>query len=209
MNWSRGLVLRNIATSLRKAKCRWKGKALGDKGGNINENAKSQKYNFFTCLIAGVFGGVFASLSIVLFIYNFIDIDFVQNAKCGQNGSFHYCFFDEAWDSGEYLSAITTFYGTIITILIGLLAVLATLAFLVVRTSAGHHAQEAMENEVERYFGSNAAVESIQRKVGQITKERVSQETKALESRLEAITVALEENGYKISGTIKDEKETD
>ncbi len=169
---------------------------------SIGVNAKAQKTTFWVCFIAGVAGGIFATLSIILSIYVFVDVDFVNNASCGSRGNFHYCFVDEAWDSGAYLSAITTFYGTIITILIGVLAILATLAFLVVRTSAGHHAQEAMEGEVERYFASNAAVVSIEGKLSALADSLVEQRTRELAVRLETIITALEEDGFDIPGTI-------
>jgi hypothetical protein len=164
--------------------------------------AKSQKINFWICFFAGVVGGIVATLGIVLMLYLFVDIDFVKNANCGAQGSFHYCFFDERWDSGEYISAITTFYGTIITILVGFLAILATLAFLVVRISAGHHAQEAMEGEVARYFASNAAVTSIEQKLGELADDIVEQRTRELAVRLETIITVLEEDGFDIPGTI-------
>jgi hypothetical protein len=170
--------------------------------GTNGANAKSQKVTFWTCFFAGVVGGIAATLAIVLALYLFVDIDFVKNASCGSKGTFHYCFFDKDWDSGEYLSAITTFYGTIITILIGFLAILATLAFLVVRVSAGHHAQEAMEGEVERYFASNAAVISIEGKLGALAETFVEQRTRELAVRLETIITVLEEDGYDIPGTI-------
>lgn len=171
-------------------------------GGSNGANAKVQKTTFLVCFFAGAAGGVIATLAVVLSIYLFVDIDFVKNASCGSKGTFHYCFFDEAWDSGEYLSAITTFYGTIITILTGFLAILATLAFLVVRTSAGHHAQEAMEGEVERYFASNAAVISIESKLGMLADSMVEARTRELAVRLETIITVLEEDGFDVPGTI-------
>ncbi|KAA3507694.1 hypothetical protein [Agrobacterium rosae] len=170
--------------------------------GTNGPNAKSQKASFWTCFFAGVAGGIAATLIIILALYLFVDVDFVKNASCGSKGTFHYCFFDEKWDSGEYLSAITTFYGTIITILIGFLAILATLAFLVVRISAGHHAQEAMEGEVERYFASNATVISIEGKLSLLADTLVEQRTRELAVRLETIITVLEEDGYDIPGTI-------
>jgi large-conductance mechanosensitive channel len=170
--------------------------------GQNGPTAKTQKAAFWVCFFAGVVGGIVATLAIVLILYLFVDIDFVKNATCGVDGKFHYCFFDKAWDSGEYLSAITTFYGTIITILIGFLAILATLAFLVVRISAGHHAQESMEGEVERYFASNAAVISIEGKLGALADTMIEQRTRELAVRLETIITVLEEDGYDIPGTI-------
>lgn len=170
--------------------------------GSNGSNARTQKITFLVCFLAGVAGGVAATLAIVLSIYSFIDIDFVTNASCGAKDNFQYCFFDEAWDSGEYLSAITTFYGTIITILIGFLAILAALAFLVVRTSAGHHAQEAMEGEVERYFASNAAVVSIEGKLSALADDVFEERSRDLAVRLETIITVLEEDGYDIPGAI-------
>lgn len=73
---------------------------------------------------------------------------------------------------------------------------------LVVRTSAGHHAQEAMEGEVERYFASNAAVVSIEGKLSALADSLVEQRTRELAVRLETIITALEEDGFDIPGTI-------
>lgn len=166
------------------------------------DSSKDQKTAYWTCFCAGIAGGILATLTVVLLLYSFVDIDFIKNSSCFSNGPLHYCFFDEKWDSGEYLSAITTFYGTIITILIGFLAILATLAFLVVKTSAGHHAKEAMEGEVERYFTSNASIILIDEKLGNLTDKFVEAKTRELAVRLETIITILEEDGYDIPGTI-------
>jgi len=170
--------------------------------GPSGQNAKSQKATFWACFAVGLAGGTVATLLIVLALYLFVDVEFVKNAKCGGTGTFQYCFFDKNWDSGEYLSAVTTFYGTIITILIGFLAILATLAFLVVRISAGHHAQEAMEGEVERYFASNSAAISIEGKLKALTDIIVEARTRELAVRLETIITVLEEDGFNVPGTI-------
>lgn len=167
-----------------------------------NNGSKGQKAAYWTCFCAGMAGGLLASLGTTLALYLFVDLDFVKNAQCGSQLGLNYCFFDEKWDSGEYLSAITTFYGTIITILTGFLAVIATLAFLVVRTSAGHHAKEAMEGEVERYFASNAAILLMETKIGALAENAVEARTRDLAVKLETVITVLEEDGYDVPGTI-------
>lgn len=59
-----------------------------------------------------------------------------------------------------------------------------------------------MEGEVERYFASNAAVLSIDKKLGELVNRRVEQTTSELAVRLETIISVLEDDGYDIPGTI-------
>jgi hypothetical protein len=78
----------------------------------------------------------------------------------------------------------------------------ATLAFLVVRTSAGHHAQEAMEDEVTKYFASNVAGAFIEEKLGALASDLVVRQTTDLQVQVETIRSVLEEDGYIIPGTL-------
>lgn len=160
---------------------------------------KEQRRTYWTCFWAGVVGGLIATICVVIMLFWFVDVDFIKNANCGSKNGFNYCFFDDKWDSGEYLSAITTFYASLITILIGLLAVLATLAFLVVRASASHQSQEVMEAEVARYFASAVAERWIDKRLSELSETKASE----LTIRLETVIAVLEEDGYDFPGVIQ------
>lgn len=174
----------------------------------------SHQKPYFVCLLAGIVGGAITILCALLIIYIFIDIDFIKNAQCSSVGRYNYCFFDSAWDSAEYLSTITSFYSSIITLLIGLLAVIATLAFLVIRASAKHHVQETLESEVQRYFETRAAsqliesqIESISKKLFDIAQKQMEEhqgeKITNVQSRLERLIEYLDEEGFVFEGTLK------
>jgi len=102
-------------------------------------------------------------------------------------------------------------------ILLGFLAVVATFAFLVIKTSTVQHAREAMESEVERYFQLqstdnliNSKLETIiEDKVVPIISKEIKEKSIEFESRIrnfemqmERLVIALDDD-YDISGTVR------
>lgn len=171
---------------------------MTDKKGKIN-NAVSA---FF-----GAVGALVALLLAFLAGYIYIDFSFLPAASCGGSENYVYCFFSENWDSETYLSVVSGFYSTIITILIFLLGAVAALAFIVIRGSALQQAEEAIEKEVDRFFETSKAEEKIHEgleKVGRI-------ELGKIEVRLEVIEIALDEADILKDGKLElvDEKKTE
>ena len=174
-------------------------------GQGVGENKKSENKNKAPRNIgASIFFGALGAFMALLFSafagYLFIDLSFLSSASCGAGDDHVYCFFDEKWDSGTYLSTITGFYSTIITLLFALLGVVAGLAFIVIRGSALQQAEESIEREVDRYFETNKAEEKIRKgleTVGSVELEKIGQ-------RLEEIEVALEEAGLLPDGSLED-----
>jgi len=107
--------------------------------------------------------GAFVALLIAAcFAYISFDFLFLTGAFCQTKGSLSVCFFDDkAWDAENYLSVITGFYSTIITVLIALLGGVAAFAFFAVRGSALQRAEEDIEKEIGQYFESEGDVPSI------------------------------------------------
>ena len=123
-------------------------------GQGVSENKKPENKNktlgnIGVSTFFGAIGAIIALLVSVFAVYLFIDLSFLSSASCGAADDYVYCFFDEKWDSGTYLSTITGFYSTIITLLIALLGVVAGLAFIVIRSSALQQAEESIEKEVD------------------------------------------------------------
>lgn len=151
--------------------------------------------------------GTFVALLLVIFAgYTFLDLSFLPASSCSKDDGLVYCFFDENWDSGTYLSVVTGFYSTIITILIALLGVVAALAYIVIRGSAFQRAEEAIEKEVDRYFERSSTEEKIHLALGKIEDARINR----IEQSIEEIEIAITEAGFEIRKRLErdDEKKT-
>lgn len=155
----------------------------------------------------GAIGSLLALFAAVAISFWFIDFSILNTASCGEIDQLVYCFFDEKWDSETYLSAITDFYSTIITIIIGLLGVVAAFSYLTIRSSTLQKTEEATEQEVRRYFETIKAEEQLYRASQRAKDSQVNE----INVRLEEIEVALYEAGILIDGELgaEDEEETD
>lgn len=167
---------------------------------------------YWSCILAGGAGALAALVFFCFFVYLFIDVSFISDAQCGDLGSTRYCFFDKDWDSSTYLSTITSFYSTLITVIVGFLAVVAAFAFLVIRSSARHHAQDAMEMEVQRFFQTASSVERISEEVRSVSRsvltEELGRQLALIQGDIETIIAVLEEGGFEMPGRIEVRDET-
>lgn len=137
----------------------------------------------------GAVGSFMAMLLTAFAVYIFIDLSFLSNASCADDQGFIYCFFDDQWDSETYLSALTGFYSTIITVLIGLMGVIAAFAFFAIRGSTLQQGEEVIEKEVDRYFKSEQSDVKLQKSIEAVGLN----ETENIKLRLEEIEIALVE----------------
>lgn len=164
------------------------------------------KANFPLNILSGAVGAIVIIFLAIFIGYKTLDISFLKTASCSEGNGIIYCFFDKKWDSETYLSVITSFYSTIITILIALLGVVAGLAYIVIRGSTLQRAEEAIEKEVDRYFETSKAEEKIHKgieKVGNIELEKIKRS-------LDEIRVSLIEAEIITDGNLEleNEKET-
>jgi hypothetical protein len=149
----------------------------------------------FLGAIAGSFISVFAIFMIGDPLF---DISFLSEKACGQPNTPKFCFVDENWDSENYLSIITEFYSTIITILIGILGVVAAFAFVVIRNSAHQWAEEVAEKAVATYLETGKA----EPKMLEWFMSSQGIHWQKLENRLATIEIALDEAEILINGVL-------
>lgn len=142
--------------------------------------------------LAGIVGALVAALAIGLIVYWWTDFRFLRQDACGVYNGAAFCVLDDRWDTETYLSTISAFYGTIITVLIGLLAFVAAFAFFAVRASALSHAEDKVAEEVHRYFSdSKSGDERITAILAELSKVR----NQSLSSRVDNIETQLSEQG--------------
>lgn len=93
-------------------------------------------------------------------IMHMVDVKFLTDVACQDFGpskyvpKFTYCFYDEEWDSETYLAAITSFYTTLITVLIALQALISWVSFIVIRNSNKQEIESEVEKELPNFFRS-------------------------------------------------------
>lgn len=142
--------------------------------------------------LAGAAGAFAAMLFVGLLIYWLTDFQFLHQDACGTYNGSTFCVLDDRWDTETYLSTISSFYGTIITVLVGLLAFVAAFAFFAVRASALSHAEEKVSEEVHRYFtDSKVGDERIRTILDELSKVR----NQSIANRVDVIETQLSEQG--------------
>lgn len=98
------------------------------------------------------------------------------------------CYFDEKWDSGTYLQTITSFYTTIITLLIAMQAIISWISFVIVKNSS----KEAIDNSVEKELPRIMEQTSTERKLQELMTNINEQTEQDLLIQLELIRRDLE-----------------
>lgn len=148
--------------------------------------------------------GAFAVLLLAVFSgYWVLDLSFLSTASCGRDDDYVYCFFDDVWDSATYLSVVTSFYSTVITVLIALMALVAGLAYIAIRNSYFQRGEETIEKEVVRFFKTDDGEMKIRK--GLKTIKEIEKEN--IDLRLDVIEVALEEAGIPFQKLRLDDEE--
>lgn len=172
----------------------------------MNEN-KISTSNIAVSIFLGGIGTFVALLIAALAAYIFIDISFLSNTGCNKGKDYVYCFFEKEWDSGTYLSTITSFYSTVITILIALLGVVAGFAIFVIRGSTLERGDEVIEKEVDRYFETDKA----KAKISDSAEKFRDAELEEIKGTLDEIRVALIEAEIMKDGNLEvgNEKKAD
>ena len=108
---------------------------------------------------------VLFALTCLVFLHAFWDVTYIDMSDCPEGIDAKYCFAAGNWDSETYLAIITDFYSVIITVLIAALGVLSVFAFLVIRGTARHHAEQELEAVVANYFATTAAELQIEKAI--------------------------------------------
>ncbi|MFC4346982.1 hypothetical protein ACFO5Q_03910 [Kordiimonas lipolytica] len=158
----------------------------------------------------GAAGSLLAVLAVFTLIAIFFDVGFLPEVLCDKKYPGRVCFYDDAWDSETYLSVITGFYGTIITILVGLLGVVAAFAFFVIRGDAIRQSEEAIEDEIKRYFSTVAAEKMVSTSLTKVAESRrteIEKQMREIHTEIDDLKLALVEAEVLIDGQLEIEDE--
>ena len=145
-----------------------------------NTNTNGNGYGFWHLIFCSVIVSILLIAFGLLITSHVVDIKFLKDTSCSKVNLLTYCFYDTKWDSGTYLSTITSFYTTLITFLIAIQALVSWLAYAVIKNSHKNHIEESIEGELPRYFSTLNARKLINLELI----EAVKQETRILEGRL-------------------------
>ena len=131
-----------------------------------------------------------------------------EAATCLPNTDGVHCIFGKDWNESGYLSIITNFYTTIITILIAVVGVISVFAFIVVRTNAAAQAREEAEQVVEEKVEAVLAGGPIRRDVDDQIEKMINRQLRLTQEgldklpeiveRLNRLDVFLEDLGYDV-----------
>lgn len=175
---------------------------------NLSGGEKRNSKNVAISTLAGAIGAIVVLVLVAFVGYLFLDLSLLSSTSCGRGDEYVFCFFDDNWDSGTYLSVITSFYSTVITVLLGLLGAVAAFTFFAIRSSAFQQAEETIANEVERFFTTDKRAKEV---IKDSLPELVEDEFKDVADRLENIETQLEEQGLLTLRTLElgDAEETE
>lgn len=108
----------------------------------------------------------FFLIIIIILAYHFIDLKFISISSCAREADYvmgRICFYSSKWDDSTYITAITSFYSTIITILISVQAIITWISFVVIKNSHKRVIEEEIRSELPNYFGKITTIEELQR----------------------------------------------
>lgn len=146
-------------------------------------------------LAVSIVGAIIVNVTIFTVVNYFFDFNFITKYNCGETLSIHYCLFNSEFNKDSYLSIISNFYNTVITVLLALSAILATLAFVVIKESAKQHTLDAVSIELEKYFAGDKSQKDIASKIESLVAEKITEIDKTNQKQFEAIRIALEDEG--------------
>ena len=150
------------------------------------------RHDVWCQILAALIGATTAFVAFALYFQHSAKFAFIDKDVCGIYGSSAYCILDADWNSSTYLSTISAFYGTIITTLVGLLALVGAFAFFAVRTSALRHAEETMHIEVLKYFTESKSGET---RLNELLDEISKVKNRSIANRLDEIETQLSDQG--------------
>ena len=144
---------------------------------------------------------VLLALTCLFFLHAFWDVTYIDMSDCPEGIDAKYCFAAGNWDSETYLAIITDFYSVIIAVLFAALGVLSVSAFLVIRGTARHLAEQELEAVVASYFATTVAERQIEKAIKAVDRRGFLK----IENAVAAIGKALEESDIKRPPRVEDE----
>lgn len=172
--------------------------------------------NFRIFLIAIVSNALTITI-LLLVCFIFFDAKFIslETCKLESNPNFkNFCFYSEKWNESTYISAVTSFYSTVITILVSLQALITWLSFIVIKNSHKNHIETEIQSNLPRLLNdslnkketkdliSNEIEILVSNIIDEKNKELII-ENNSLNERIEKITEFLENEGFEIQSFLE------
>ncbi|MCL4069322.1 hypothetical protein M3484_22445 [Pseudomonas sp. GX19020] len=105
----------------------------------------------FFCVVVSLI----SSFAVAYGFYAFMSESvFYSNESCYEAKKFQFCYFGEAkvWSDSSYLQTITGFYSSVITVLIGIIAIVATVGAYTIKSSLKAQAEQELPTLIDGYF---------------------------------------------------------
>lgn len=127
-----------------------------------------------------MFGALFACTVFSIIVYFKTDFALLDADFCGKRFDWVLCYASAEWNEETYLATITSFYETIIVVLLALLTALAFFSFVIIRSDTKEWVFEGVNSQFEIFTRST----ELQDRLEKATKESL-EELDARVSRLE------------------------
>lgn len=141
-----------------------------------------------------------------LFVYHMVDFKFLANTSCHQVNDwkflpeFTYCFYSDKWNEETYLSSISSFYSTLITVLIAFQALISWVSFVVIRNSNKHEIESEVEKELPHYFKTKESDRVLREALESISEKVALEAAKALREAEDDAVETLQKEIYEKMG---------
>ncbi|WP_444451433.1 hypothetical protein ACTTAI_10630 [Rhodobacter capsulatus] len=136
-----------------------------------------------TIFLSSVFGAVTAFFVVYCFYVSMVHPIFGHNENCTlANGGYHCIFLrDKGWSDADYLQTLTGFYGSVITILVAILAIVAAIGAYTIRSSAKFQIEQEVPQGVSDFFDRERGVNLISARVSSELEKRLNAELRTLD----------------------------
>ncbi|GAA0616284.1 hypothetical protein [Paenochrobactrum glaciei] len=131
------------------------------------------------------------SFLVVYIFYHFmVGTNFINSENCFSNGGYQLCYYGEngVWSDAAYLQTISSFYTSLITVLIAIIALVGVVATLSLRASVRAHADQEIPTFVKAHFETIEAHNSLSDLIEGYIRN-------SLANNLRGVPIVLPENG--------------
>lgn len=157
---------------------------------------------FWSYLLVAVLTAVVLVGFLALFAMHMVDFSFLSDAACRKvettrfSSEFTFCFYGSDWNEETYLSAVSGFYSTLVSVLVAVQALISWLAFTVIRNSNKQSISEEVEREVPFFFRTKDADKLLQETLMAISVKAAKEAIKGLRTDDDKATEALQNAVY-------------
>ena len=118
----------------------------------LNKNYREPRFaskSFWVPLSSAILGALLACAIFSLIVYFKTDFALLDADFCGKRFDWVLCYASAEWNEESYLATITSFYETIIVVLLSLLTALAFFSFVIIRSDTKEWVLEGVNTQFE------------------------------------------------------------